>query len=709
MTTSFPPLQKHAQIFAPDFLGVAPSIHPSHAPMSAPLVTSNFRKKKVVSDSSFENNANKRWKRENDSSTVVAHSSDTSNWSTYPSPIHVPNSSSNDYNEGMYVFQTELNPIVERYSTAAIYYNVGQTHIARKQFVEAKHWFEMALNQVFSSFLQTYAMEMDEDANISLIRIHHNCGYCLYQMGQMKDAMLSYEKALSIITNRLGQMQFQQQSSKRLVQYREYQALTENCIAVLLFYIQQPIDTFSLSAMSLFLQSLSILEGINGKNSQRMETILNQIGRLHFQDPKFALDAYRRSRDIRGGEKALLDVAANVCNVAQAYHQCGEHQKALDHYLQYLSIKEPLLGSFHLDVACIYHRIGELYHTQLQHDPAKRWYLKALSSFKMILGASHSLVAVVLSHLGSLHVEIDDFDTALLYHSEALQIKQSHLQWNDPQIAEALTNVAHVHAKLGNSKEALIFYDQVQVLQIEIFGSNSLEVAATLSSTAQLHYHQRNYDTAFELYQQVLTIHRDHKEDQTTAVANTFSMMGLVLFQKGELEMAKTCFLDSLRISLPLLGPDHADVAIIWYNLASIFLKCGDEGTSITLYSESLRIERLAFNPKDESTYGITVTLQHLAVVCQRNGEFNSAINYLSEALLFERSKETKNAQSIGQFLNLLGNIHLQTGDVASMMSCFVEASRIFTELNDPAETVAVTGLPLYTVSKLHPPCSPVA
>jgi tetratricopeptide (TPR) repeat protein len=681
--------------------------------MSAPLVASYFRKK-VLLDAPFQNTSNKRAKRDHGPSSANDSAApsvmETTNGSVNPTSIDIQHGS-NEYDEGMYVFRTELNPILERYTTAALYYNVGQNHIAQKQFLEAKQWFEMALNQVFSSFLQTYAMEMDEDTNIALIRIHHNCGYCLYQMGQMKESVLSYEKALSIITKNLEQKHSQQQSPKRLVQYREYQALTENCIAVLLFYIQQPTDTFSFSAMSLFLRSLSILEGINGDSSQQVGTILNQIGRFYFQDPKYipALEAYRRSLDICCGEKALLDVASTACNAAHAYHQCGEYQKALDHYVQYLSIKEPLLGSFHLDVAFIYHRMGELYHTQLQHDPAKLWYLKALESFKVVLGASHPLVAVVLSHLGSLHGEMADFDTALLYHMEALQIKQSHLRWNDPQIAEALTHVAHVHVKLGNSKEALLLYDQVHVLQIAIHGSNSLEVAATLSSTAQLHYHQQHYDTAFELYQQVLTIHRDHHEDQTTAVANTFSMMGLVLFQKGEMDMAKTCFLDSLRISLPLLGPDHADIAIIWYNLASIFLKCGDEGTSISLYSESLRIERLAFNKKDETTYGITVTLQHMAVVCQRNGEFDAATKYLSEALLFERSKETKSARSIGQLLNLLGNIQLQTGDVASMMSSFVEASRIFADLNDPTESVTVTGLPLYTVSKLHPPCSPVA
>jgi tetratricopeptide (TPR) repeat protein len=679
--------------------------------MSSTPITASRRR--VVSDDSLQN-ANKRLKP--DDHTV------TTNATFEAIDIHCNNNNNIEYDEGMFVFRKELNPRLQLHGTAALYYNVALTHISRKHYADAKVWLDMALYEISPSRCNILIPTLQPDTGVTLnddgttfalIRIHHNRGYCLYQLGQMKESFAAYQEALSLITEKFEQKQ--QFDRKVSLLYREYQALSENCIAVLVLYKKSSETSNSATAMALFTRSLSTLEDIFGKNAKHVGTIWNNIGRLHYQDGNYAdaLEAYKRSLHIRCKQRDSnsLDVAATTCNAAQAYHRCGDYDKAIDHYLHFLSIAEPHFGSYHCDVACIYNRMAELYHTKkVDHVKSKFWYMKALTSFKLTFGASHPIVATVLSQLGNLLSDMKNYEEALVYHSEALEIKQSLYLWNDPHITAALTSIAQVYYKLGYFMETLVLYDQIHLMQIAVHGNHSLEVAATLASIAQIHYHKQNYDSSFELYQQVLTIQRcHHGENGSTALANTLSMMGLVLFQKGELDLAKTCFVDSLRISLPLLGPNNSDIAIIWYNLASIHLKCGDEESASQLYSESLRIERLAFNVSDETTYGITVTLQHLAVVHQRNGDYELAAKYLSEALNFERKKEKNCTRSIAQLLNSIGTIHLQTGSVGPMMSCFIEASRIFKELGDPNESLSITGIPLYVISKLHPPSPPVA
>jgi hypothetical protein len=43
-----------------------------------------------------------------------------------------------------------------------------------------------------------------------------------------------------------------------------------------------------------------------------------------------------------------------------------------------------------------------------------------------------------------------------------------------------------------------------------------------------------------------------------------------------------------------ILGPDHRDVAILWYSIATLYLESGDDDRAINCYKETLRVERTA-------------------------------------------------------------------------------------------------------------------
>jgi hypothetical protein len=66
--------------------------------------------------------------------------------------------------------------------------------------------------------------------------------------------------------------------------------------------------------------------------------------------------------------------------------------------------------------------------------------------------------------------------------------------------------------------------------------------------------------------------------------------------------------------------------------------------------------------------------------------------------------------KAIGKILNLIGNVHFQQGDhVVPIMKFYVKASRKY-EINQPCgEGLVVAGYSFYGLSKLHPPCAPVA
>lgn len=606
------------------------------------------------------------------------------------------------FDEGMYAYRDAmplLDAFGESIQSAILFYNIGQTHVRRGKYVGAKSWFERALVQ-----LELVTVEVHSAS--TAFRVHHNIGHCCYRLGQDEEAMRAYQKALNLA----GEATLNPQDA----------AATNNCIAILHFHadLGESNDT---ALLALFHRCLIVSEEVYGKDSKEVATVLNNTGRLHHRmaDYNSALIVYGRALVIRrralGSES--LDVAATVCNAAQTFHQCGELDNAKKYYMQYLNIAGSLFGASPRGIASRRHianvsnRIADIFHEQGELSTAKLWYARALNAVKVAHGESHPDVASILNKIGNLHFELQEFDQSLVYYMRGLQIGVStgSLRWNHPHITVALMNIAQIHRKRGCFAEALLCYSQMHSIHLEIYGPNSLEVAATISSMGHLQYQLKNHEGAFEWYQHALQIQRKHCGEGgrgNAGVASTLISIGLVLFSKGILELAKACFTESMVIRRTLFGPDHRDIAILWYNLATICLQEGDEESAILLYKETLRIERRSFT---ENHRDVVLTLQHLAIVYQRQGELDLALECFGEALAYEREKRNQNYLSVGKLLNLIGNIHLQMGRAGPMMSSYTEASRIIIERCDLNEIVVISGFNSYLLSRLHPPCAPVA
>ena len=125
---------------------------------------------------------------------------------------------------------------------------------------------------------------------------------------------------------------------------------------------------------------------------------------------------------------------------------------------------------------------------------------------------------------------------------------------------------------------ALIAYKKVRDMQEKVFGPDAIQLAETSSSIGLMQYHMRNYNSSFDSYQSALRIRRQHfGTDDHPDIASTLNSIGLVLFKQDMFDLAKKCFTESLRIRSKLFGSDHRDVAILWYNIATIHFETGED------------------------------------------------------------------------------------------------------------------------------------
>lgn len=592
-----------------------------------------------------------------------------------------------EYDEGMRVYQTPitLSDVSNKEQIiSTLYYNLGQTCIRQGSYRDAIANFNRAL---------TLCTVNQGECAQHIVKIFHCLGYCNYRMEKDDQALSYYEQALSLVQEmKLGSLAL---------------AASLNCVAVLHFNKQ---DKETINALNMFRESLDLYQSMSDPDLATIATVLNNIGRVYYLQSEFqqALSMYEQSLALRRTilDTDSLDVAATVYNIGQTCHQLGQLEDSLVHYTDFLRIAKATLGPVSKDIALVYKGIAEIYHEMSDLKMALYYYSQVLEVQKAENSCSTD-VAATLNKLGNICYEMKDFNTAMSHYQSGLDVEQQILTPNHPHTIITQTNLAHIYKQLGQHEHALKAYLAVYKMQIVTFGADTLQVAETLSSIGLMQYHLRDYESSFESYQQALHIRRNcYSNDDHPDVASTLNSVGLVLFKQDMFDLAKKCFAESLRIRRKILGKDHRDVAILWYNIATIHFETGEDSVAIEMYKETLRVERTALG---EDHPDVVLTLQHLGQVHQQLGQIEQSLHYFNDALAIERKRSETRSSSMGRILNLLGNVYLQLGRIDEMMECYVEASRIYEQIQRAGETLVIAGYNFYGLSKTNPPCAPLA
>jgi tetratricopeptide (TPR) repeat protein len=571
--------------------------------------------------------------------------------------------------------------------SATLHYNIAQTHLALKDYQEAIGWFHKAL-----------AQHQYDTLNVSLIKykVLHNLGYCAYQLEDYQVAIDCFHRACEALS-----------MSGLADDY--IAASTYSCIGVLFFNLATP-DTES--ALRAFKKSFEIYQSnpTTCTNSE-MATLLNNFGRVFYLKGEFerAIGFYQQALAIRCQELGdnAIDVAATRYNLGNAYHKTQDLRHAMSCYDEFIRIAEECLGLKTREVAFVYKCKAEILQEINDVDSALKHYNKALLLTKAALGDGHREVGCILNKAGNLCFEQGKYQEALRYYLWGLEIENNHPNRDQNLILVTLTNIAQTHKHLGRIELALAFYREVYTVQTKVKKADTLEIASTLSSIGLMLYHLKHYEEAFETYQEALRIRRDYYgTDENTDVASSLNAIGLVLFKQGMYELCMHCFNECLEIRRNILGPDHSELAMVWYNLASVYFETGDDEAALKLYDEALRIERATLGDHHPD---IVLTMIHLGQVKQQCGLLEDAITVFEEAIRIHCLQKREDGLREARIHNFMGNCYLQKGDVSNMMKALAASSRVLMSLGRADEPLAIKGYNLYGLAKLHPEAAPMA
>lgn len=590
-----------------------------------------------------------------------------------------------EYDEGLQVYETpfDIDDIFSSEDAIAtsLFYNIALTYVHRRLYEDARKLFARALSC--------------SKKPLCIFKILNNLGYTSYRCGSFQKALFFYEQAIGM--------------APHLCLSDAALAATINSAAVL--YFHEP-SCSTQKALTMFQRSLQLyrLDEENCKN--QIATVHNNIGRVRYlkSECKKALESYFAALNLRKpllGEFSM-DVAATYYNIGQAYHQLRDLKNAKEYYDLFLQVALCSIGPLNTEISVVYKCIGDIYFDRRELKLALGSYEQSLASSRVATRNSDPSVAATLNKAGNLCYEMKNYDKALEYYKEGLTIEMNILEPNHPHMIITFSNIAHVHKLRGEYAKSLAGYKRVCVMQQNLFGANSTQVANTLSNIGLMEYNLKEFENAFESYQEALRIHRElNKDENHLCIASTLNSIGLVLCKQTLFLMAKECFIKALNIRQSVLGSDHHEIAVSWYNIATTYFETGEDDKAIEIYKEALRIERqhLGEDHKD-----VIQTIHQLASIFQQLGRVDEAAQHFEFALKqIQNKKQGRNFKSEVKLLNQLGNLYLQNANMTKAMEYYTEATRMLRSNKLDDESLLITGFNYYALSRLHPPCASVA
>jgi tetratricopeptide (TPR) repeat protein len=578
---------------------------------------------------------------------------------------------------------------------------------------------------------------------LNVVKIHHNIAFCCYCLGENEHAMTHYQFAFQSLHTLGGEATSKQQQTissnhNTSIIHNGMSSISSSicdldlaacCNSIGILHLCRGSITDSAKAMEFLQLSLTIYKRVLGQASTQVATCLSNIARVFFsrQDYETALTLFLEALKIReellqqqnqqligsgaAPARAGVDQAACYFNLAQTYSKIGKPEPALRHFQTFRDLAEPHLGKGHRDIATCIKAMACIHYEQGNLTEACNLLEQAVQCSRTSAKEYPLELASLLRDMGCLYSMTNHLHKALEAHTESLQIQQVAYK-NDsrnPNIMVTLLHIAQTKKKQGDYTAALDVYRTVYSIQLDVFGPQSLEVAATLCSIGLMLYLKHDLKSSLNYYQEALQVRKEYfKSDLNFDIAATYNSIGLIAFKMNKLELAKTSFQECIRIRVQLEGTDcHRDIVTLYSNLGTVYLANGEDKESIQMFSESIRLERKTLGDKH---LGVAVSLQHLAQLHQDRGELELAHQYFVEALEITRQVDegimANKQRTICTLLNLMGNIHLMRAEVKEMMECFTEASRV---KGHDCSSLVIAGYTFYGISKLHPPCAPVA
>ena len=285
----------------------------------------------------------------------------------------------------------------------------------------------------------------------------------------------------------------------------------------------------------------------------------------------------------------------------------------------------------------------------------------AIISFNQFINTlpqeSHSALGTlhVVPHLRNLLFVIDD----VFSKESSFQVHDKYISSNYYQ--ENFHKFGCICLKHCEFNGAKIYHEYALALKLEKLGTTDLAVATSYSYLGFIHEDLGDLEQAKEYLQRALTITLEKLGAEHIHVATSYNNIGLIHCRLGDLEQAKEYQQRALTITLERLGTEHIDVARSYNNLGLIHRDLGDLEQAKEYQQRALTItlERLGAEHID-----VARSYNNLGLIHRDLGDLEQAKEYQQRALTIRLERLGAEHIDLAASYSNLGLIHQDLGDL---------------------------------------------
>ena len=276
-------------------------------------------------------------------------------------------------------------------------------------------------------------------------------------------------------------------------------------------------------------------------------------------------------------EMLKTDNAARIGEIADAFLDIGDYEKAISFYFKALAIKPS---------SDIYNNLAIAYEGEEKNDEAKKYYRMAIA-----LQPDYS---TSLRNLAILNNRTANYDSALFYYKKLYTIS--------PTEVSNLSGIAKLFLRLKQKDSAMVYIQKLERI--------NTENAADIRLIADIYLDAPDYPKAITLYNKAIAIRPTEDIYNNLAIAYE----GLEKFDN-----AKTAYLSALKIK-----PDYK---LAMSNLGSVFYRTRNYDSAAIFYKKLIDISK-----PSAANYNL------LADALYSKSSYDSSVIYYKKAIAMDSS-----------------------------------------------------------------------
>jgi len=401
-------------------------------------------------------------------------------------------------------------------------------------------------NNVGRVYFQLGNLDLAMEAYCEALRIRRKCqgesvdvAATLFNCGQVYHNLQSRDKALSLF------QEFLKLAKIHLGEFHRDICIVTTCIGQVLHESKDYEN-----ALKSFQHALRIGHVALGPLHSEMAITLNKMGNLYYETGDFdsALNAYNRGLEI---EIAVLETGnpntyVTYTNIAEIYKQKGDYVRAMEYYQKVYKLQFDNDADT-IELANTLSNIGYTKQQLEDLDGALEANQECLRLRRDAYGDTHEDVASTLSHIALVLLKLERHDIALQVFMEAYRIRRTVPFPDTSNLAFTIYNIAHIYHHQGSHDNALKYY--LATAEIEKgLGIAHLELSITYYNIGLLFYQRGDMELALIKFNEALSIERECYGANHPTCARTLNEIGNIEMQLGNLEGMMKCYIEALRI-----------------------------------------------------------------------------------------------------------------------------------------------------------------